>query len=638
MSRYNAVEVHSDAFKDDIPPPEIVTHLIDLFFQYINSVFPLVNRMRMKQLIKEGNVSKPLLWVVMAIAARFSDHPDIKTDPPHLAGERFAAKAAALIDATLLEPTIPNLQFWGIMSCLEYGRASGSKAYVYSGIAVRMCKELGLNKESTLKAPILSADGTVDYAAMALRRRIFWSCLCLDKFASTATNRPQGFQINDYDVLAPSLSESRVLLDPLQGYTVNHLAIENDPLMGCIPAFLNVIEIFGEIVKYMSRAKTDSSTVIWPPIPEFGQLDTMMRHWRESLPEKYQFDIKHLNLYRDSASQNYLNFWLCSHAIYCAGMLALHRGSLAYSEITTAELPATIYKYIQTSLQACKMAVEIATDVFKAIRDICGANFLPYLGYSAYIFSTVLMTSFFSSDQQSYAKSNAGLAVLDDLLESLRPFWPICERLSTTARNMLAAHSRLYDVEYRKYGENNPISNTRNYIHTNNSNQAPFPLSQQQQQPFQGQPVQQLSSPLNTNVSSINASSITSSSYSSFIPTSTAHVQQTPPVSMSNPHQQQNSYSSDSLFHQLGYLTNIDFNSSEFLYDSNLFGQIIFDTAPNTKFDNLNYPPPPSVPTSSAQGASMMKPYDSATTATTNTTSLTDVPSMSLYYQQPPPQ
>jgi hypothetical protein len=56
---------------DDFPPIEIVTHLIDLFFQYINSVFPFVHRARLKQSIQEGNVSRPLIWGVMAIAARY---------------------------------------------------------------------------------------------------------------------------------------------------------------------------------------------------------------------------------------------------------------------------------------------------------------------------------------------------------------------------------------------------------------------------------------------------------------------------------------------------------------------------------------------------------------------------------------
>lgn len=58
---------------------------------------------------------------------RFSDHPEIKTDPPYWAGEKFARKAGSMISNDLLEPTVPNLQFWGVMACLEYGRAAGSR-------------------------------------------------------------------------------------------------------------------------------------------------------------------------------------------------------------------------------------------------------------------------------------------------------------------------------------------------------------------------------------------------------------------------------------------------------------------------------------------------------------------------------
>lgn len=55
------------------------------------------------------------------------------------------------------------------------------RAWIYGGIAVRICQELGLNREETLKTPILAVDGSIDYVAMALRRRIFWSTLCIDK-------------------------------------------------------------------------------------------------------------------------------------------------------------------------------------------------------------------------------------------------------------------------------------------------------------------------------------------------------------------------------------------------------------------------------------------------------------------------
>ncbi|KAG1166961.1 hypothetical protein G6F36_012747 [Rhizopus arrhizus] len=431
---------------DDLPDPEIVTHLIDLFFRYINSVFPFVHRGRLKQSIVDKTVSKPLLWSVMATAARFSDHPSIKTDPPYLASEKFALKANSLINASLLEPTLPNIQFWGIMSCLEYGSASGSKAWIYGGIAVRLCQELGINKEEVLKTPIKAPDGSTDYLGMALRRRIFWSCFCIDKFSSTSTDRPQGFEIGDYDVRMPTITESRLIRDSLQAYTVDRVLIDDDPLMGTIDYYLSILEIFGEISKYMSRVKTDSTAVIWPPIKEHGDLHKKIRQWAINLPEIYRYTPANVSMYRKAASENYLNFWLCSHAIYCAGMLALHRGSLAYGDLSACELSFGTYERMQESIVLCKEHVDIAMDVFSKLRDFCDCNVLPYMGYSAYIFLTALMTSTFSSDSASYSRSNTGLIILYDTIKLLCPYWKMGDRLTAATQDMLKAHSKLYDV------------------------------------------------------------------------------------------------------------------------------------------------------------------------------------------------
>ncbi|KAI9269657.1 hypothetical protein EDC94DRAFT_376949 [Helicostylum pulchrum] len=54
----------------DLPPLDIVIHLVDLFFKYINSLFPFVHRITLKKSIKDGTVSRPLLYSVLAISAR----------------------------------------------------------------------------------------------------------------------------------------------------------------------------------------------------------------------------------------------------------------------------------------------------------------------------------------------------------------------------------------------------------------------------------------------------------------------------------------------------------------------------------------------------------------------------------------
>ncbi|CAO3661758.1 unnamed protein product [Rhizopus stolonifer] len=556
---------NTDKPSSDFPPTEIITHLVDLFFQYINSVFPLVHRVRLLQSISDGTVHEPLLWSVMAIGARFSNHPNIKTDPPYWAGEKFARKATSLINASLLEPTIPNIQFWGIMSCLEYGRASGSKAWTYGGIAVRMCQELTLTKEETLKMPITALDGSIDNVAMALRRRIFWSCFCLDKFSSISTSRPQGFEAGEYDAEKPTSHESKLLWDPFQAYTVDSVMIEEDPLIDVITYYLGVLEIFGEVAKLMNRTRAESTSIIWPPIKNHDLMTKRMRQWAEELPEQYQFTPANVKRYRETASQNYLNYWLCSHTIYCAGMLMLNKGSLAYSDLGPTEIPAEVHKSIEASITTCKEFVEIAMEAFTKLRDYCGSNVLPYMGYAAYIFASVLMTSTFSSDPESYSKSSSYLAVLFDTIKHLRPYWPVGERLAITTNDMLSVHGKLYDGQDQdtrlKQKEKitsyyNPKSNTDN----------------------------------KASITTAPNEVLLSSPEASIIPTSAINILPFP--SLNSDSISTYNYSQPQ---QPGINGNeIDFNSCEFLNDSALFGQMVLDTSkpPQTMGNMFGYYPP----------------------------------------------
>jgi hypothetical protein len=65
-NRYKFYVEHSA----DLPPLDIVNHLVDLFFKNVNSVFPFVHRTRLKRSIQDGSVSRPLLYSVLAISAR----------------------------------------------------------------------------------------------------------------------------------------------------------------------------------------------------------------------------------------------------------------------------------------------------------------------------------------------------------------------------------------------------------------------------------------------------------------------------------------------------------------------------------------------------------------------------------------
>ncbi|KAI8338700.1 fungal-specific transcription factor domain-containing protein [Chlamydoabsidia padenii] len=569
----------------EMPSEKVVLHLVDYFFKYINSIFPLVHHSTLIQSIKDGSISQPLLWSVMAIGARFSDHPEIKTDPPYWAGEKFARKAGSMISTDLFEPTVPNLQFWGVMACLEYGRAAGSRAWIYGGLAARICFELGFHKEETLKIPIYQKDGTMDRVAMLMRRRIFWSCINIDKHGSAGNSRPQFFTKGDYDVGLPD-EESLALLNPLhQNVTVDYKPIKVDSLGSFVKHYLLLMELFGLVIKGLQRAKGNQGKAIWPPMDDFDELNNELQAWKRNLPEHYDFSLNDLDYHLERASRGRINHYLCAHVIWHTLMLALHRGSLAFvdqKDNTTNHLTAAFsqqtWERIQYSVSICKQVVNDVMPIFKAMKDICGINVIPYMGYSSYMFATILMTSTFTKTEEQHRKGTKGLLLLYDMIELLRPYWPVCERLSITTRDLIVQHSRMYEYSqeehYKRTGYELPLS----------------PPRQHQLQSFPAYSSRTTSSTTSSPTSSLTTSSSTIPvSMTGLLHSSEGTAARTPttnytyslsslPLAAPTPSSSLLSTTMD--IGKTSY-DPIDFNSSAFLYDTGLFGQIMFD---ETKF------------------------------------------------------
>lgn len=219
------------------------------------------------------------------------------------------------------------------------------------------------------------------------------------------------------DAHHPTIPESLVLRDADWDISVSGTRIVNDSLMDISRHYMQIISLFGEITRVMNRSKPDSTSIVWPPVPEYSGLDAKLRSWKENLPERFQFTPKNLDFHREAAGANYFNIWLCMHAVFCSSHMVLHRGSLAYGDLRQGDVETQVYRAIQASIDTCKTSVRTATGVFRAMRDLCGCNILPYMGYSAYVFGTVLMTSTFSKGQDACRRSGAALKILYELID-----------------------------------------------------------------------------------------------------------------------------------------------------------------------------------------------------------------------------
>lgn len=605
LKAHSPIQIYENPERSsDLPPLDLVNHLVDLFFTYVNSVFPFVHRAVLKKSIQDGSVSRPLLYAVLAISARFSEHPSVRTQPPYLAGECYANKALSLVDVSTLEPSLENIQFWGIMSCLEYGRASGSKAWIYGGLAVRFCQELGYYKEETMSLPIFAEDGSIDTTAMALRRRVYWSCICIDKLSCAGTHRLQAIEKSDYDTNPSNISECLLLRDPTFHRNVDDKAIQDDSLMNIAKHYMRCVEAYGEVNKFMNRAKSNTASIVWPPIAEFRNLDMLLSSWKDNLPEQFQFNQTNLAHHRVYASRNYLSIWLSCHAIWCSSMMILHRGSLAYADIKLTDISDDLFRRIQSSIETCRMCVDDAMGIFEAIKDLCGINILPYIGYSAYVFATVLMTSAFSSTPDDCKKSHRGLRMLYDLINALKPYWPMCDRLANATKDLLTAHQRLYD-NVRDSGYYNEIKAPYSFSHSpiiqspimqpsgihspsmhSSGMQSPSMHSVKTIVSANGRTEASLSSLLATD--SNNYSYKGDSNY--YIPSpSTSSVSE--PV-LPCPTQADQSSALLSTYSNYNRGNEINFNSLEFLYDTGLFGHVVFDVNSSVNVNDSSFQPP----------------------------------------------
>ncbi|KAJ0163899.1 Nitrogen assimilation transcription factor nit-4 [Colletotrichum tanaceti] len=195
------------------PEPEpIVTHLLDLFWQWQSSSLLVVDRdlfLRHRRTWDEGDgrgdrdfYSPCLLYALLALASMISLDRGVarySASPEGVAGEGFAKRARALLDLELDHPKITTVQAALVLGCRYGSMKDNSLGWMYSGIAFRMASRLGLHLDQTKAV----ASGQMTSQMAELRRRVFWGCHIEDNLFSAYCGRPNSFMEWDITVAVP---------------------------------------------------------------------------------------------------------------------------------------------------------------------------------------------------------------------------------------------------------------------------------------------------------------------------------------------------------------------------------------------------------------------------------------------------
>ncbi|KAE9376450.1 hypothetical protein N431DRAFT_479708 [Stipitochalara longipes BDJ] len=144
----------------------------------------LCRNLFMRDIATFGPYAPPFLfYAVLAQAARYHD----RSDAPSLS-QHYAERALESLPAELRKgSSIPAIQGLLILSARECGCGRTSQGWLYSGMAFRMMRDLGIHIHPERLNHLV---GNFSPDQMALRQQIFWSCYTWDKTMSLCLGRP----------------------------------------------------------------------------------------------------------------------------------------------------------------------------------------------------------------------------------------------------------------------------------------------------------------------------------------------------------------------------------------------------------------------------------------------------------------
>ncbi|EXJ83061.1 hypothetical protein A1O1_06679 [Capronia coronata CBS 617.96] len=171
------------SFLADIPP-DLLTELLNVYWCWPHHLHcVLCKKLFLRDLQSSGPCISPfLLSAVLAQAARYSTRADVTE-----VGDRFAKKALQLLVTEIDRgSSIPTIQGLLIYSARECACGRTSQGWLYSGMAFRMMRDLGLHIPPQRLGSLARHFTEED---LALRQQVFWSCYTWDKTMSLCLGR-----------------------------------------------------------------------------------------------------------------------------------------------------------------------------------------------------------------------------------------------------------------------------------------------------------------------------------------------------------------------------------------------------------------------------------------------------------------
>lgn len=261
-----------------------------------------------------------------------------------------------------------------------------------------------------------------------IRRRTMWACFLMDRFNSSGTERPtfikeetlkiplpvkeKNFQL---DMPAPTENLQGEVLGPLmpeEGGQVD--AKEN---MGVAAYMVKAISIWGRVINHLNQGGRDMDIKeMWDNESEYMRLIKEAEDLANSLPESLVYNPDNLHLHDTESMANQFVFL---HIAVQQNILFLNR--FAVSSPNPSSLQDIPKSFVT---KAGAKAFGAANRISELLKD-SESYFIaaPFVGYCAFLSSTVHIFGIFSGNATIEASSKRNLAINVKFLSKMKRFW-----------------------------------------------------------------------------------------------------------------------------------------------------------------------------------------------------------------------
>ncbi|PCH33995.1 hypothetical protein WOLCODRAFT_87174 [Wolfiporia cocos MD-104 SS10] len=407
-----------------LPPIDVQNHLVSLYFTYVHPFFPVIHKQHflenfplMDPRIYSGSQSAPermplqtvddlLLLSMFALAARYWDGESQGARQMFDEGVIYAVGARTILNKIYQFSRPSTVQALLLLGIREFGIGSMEQGWLYSGMALRMAIDLGLNRNADNWTT--GGQELFNSVEKQIRKQIWWSCCITDKLSAMWMGRPITFRANDHTTLKPEIIEDEY--ENWQPFPPNALGPDFTPMpsliMTCYRAQCELSVIITDIMDQIYPVQSHSGT---PRRTLLQQLEQRLHSWLINLPDQLRYSTT-------SSIVTPLPHVLLLHIEYCTAVLLLHRA-----------LPDSLPL---KSFDICQSAAAHISSIVTVFDEKYGLSRCPPF-LSIYLQSAGIMHVITLARRPQNPQASIRLEQCITALEHMAHIWPSSTRVRT---------------------------------------------------------------------------------------------------------------------------------------------------------------------------------------------------------------